>query len=81
MMMEWRRRRWRCDSFYSPTEQVRKENKKVVVHCEVGMSRSPTIVISYLMKYQNMTLREAYNHVKKRRPIVSPNMGMYGELK
>lgn len=61
-------------------EQARKENKKVVVHCEVGMSRSPTIVISYLMKYKNINLREAYNLVKSRRPIIQPNVGFIKQL-
>lgn len=61
-------------------EAARKENKKVVVHCEVGMSRSPTIVISYLMHHHGMSLREAYRHVKLRRSIIQPNMGFIKQL-
>jgi len=61
-------------------EEARAANKKIVVHCEVGMSRSPTIVISYLMKHKNMSLREAYHHVKQRRPIIMPNMGFIKQL-
>ena len=41
------------------------------------MSRSPTIVISYLMCFHKMRLRDAYKHVKDRRPIVKPNMGTF----
>jgi len=52
-----------------------------VVHCYAGMSRSPSIVISYLMKKYKMTLEEALSHCKSRRPIVNPNIGFIKQLK
>lgn len=52
----------------------------VLVHCEVGMSRSSTIVIAYLMRYHGMTRDEAYVEVKKRRPLTNPNQGFWKQL-
>ncbi len=51
-----------------------KSDGKVYVHCMAGISRSPTIVIAYLMKYEKMNLDDAYNFVKSRRWI-GPNTG------
>jgi len=47
----------------------------VLVHCHMGVSRSATVVIAYLMKYFHMTHREAYNFVKKKRSVINPNEG------
>jgi len=52
----------------------------VLVHCVVGKSRSPTIVISYLMKTNKWNLRQAFEHVKKARIIVDPNYGFMHQL-
>lgn len=68
------------DTAHAFIEKARASNKKVVVHCEVGMSRSPTIVISYLMKHHGMSLRSAFKLVRDRRPIVKPNMGFIKQL-
>jgi protein-tyrosine phosphatase len=50
-------------------------NHKVLVHCEVGMSRSATVVLAYLMNRCGISYGQALNHVKTRRPIVRPNAG------
>jgi len=36
------------------------------VHCHVGVNRSPTVVLAYLMKYEGYTLKSAVEHVKAR---------------
>lgn len=54
---------------------------KTVVHCYAGISRSPTIVISFLMKHHNMSLQEAYDLCKIKRPIIDPNNGFLRQLK
>lgn len=51
-----------------------------VVHCYAGISRSPTIVISYLMKEHGMKLAEALDLCKQIRPIVNPNDGFIAQL-
>jgi len=53
---------------------------KVFVHCAAGMSRSATIVIAYLMWKQKMSLNDAINFVKKKRPVISPNLNFMRQL-
>lgn len=38
----------------------------VLVHCHKGVSRSASIVLAYLMKYNEMTLDEALSYVQVR---------------
>lgn len=54
-------------------DRARYEDGKVLVHCWVGVSRSASIVIAYLMARCDMRLHEAYDHVKSRRNIICPN--------
>ncbi|VBB32079.1 unnamed protein product [Acanthocheilonema viteae] len=51
----------------------------VFVHCNAGVSRSPTIVLSYIMRYNKMTLREALEHVNAIRKV-NPNPGFIQQL-
>jgi protein-tyrosine phosphatase len=53
----------------------------VLVHCYAGMSRSPTIVMAYLMSEKKMEFLEAYMYVKTRRFIAIPNRGFMEQLK
>jgi predicted protein tyrosine phosphatase len=52
-----------------------KSGGRVLIHCVVGKSRSPAIVIAYLMKCKGMTLKEAYDLVTKARSTVGINKG------
>ncbi|XP_056629444.1 dual specificity protein phosphatase 26-like isoform X1 [Triplophysa dalaica] len=52
---------------------------KILVHCHVGVSRSATIVLAYLMLKHNMTLVESINMVKEGRGII-PNRGFLRQL-
>jgi len=47
----------------------------VLVHCSMGISRSSTIVIAFIMKKFTFSFSKAYNLVKKKRPIICPNSG------
>lgn len=57
------------------------EKGSVLVHCAAGMSRSATIVIAYLMKKNRWNVDEAFDFVKKRRKIISPNAGFMRQLR
>lgn len=58
-----------------------KNNKKVLVHCFGGVSRSASVVISYLMIKHNMSYEKAYMHVKIKRNIICPNPGFKRQLR
>lgn len=60
--------------------QVARLRGKTLVHCVAGVSRSASICLAYLMKYENMTLDQAYKHCKRIRPVVHPNIGFWRQL-
>jgi len=61
-------------------EAAREKGSSVLVHCTMGMSRSSTIVIAYLMKVKGMRLSEAMAYTKNKRPVASPNAGFMSQL-
>nr|XP_019601555.1 PREDICTED: dual specificity protein phosphatase 13 isoform X7 [Rhinolophus sinicus] len=52
---------------------------RVLVHCAMGVSRSATVVLAFLMIYENMTLEEAIQTVQAHRAIC-PNSGFLRQL-
>lgn len=68
------------NSVFSLLDCVREKGGKVLVHCEAGVSRSPTICMAYLMKTKQFRLKEAFDFVKQRRNVISPNFGFMGQL-
>jgi len=61
-------------------ESQEKENK-LLVHCQMGQNRSPTILLAFLMKYQNITLYRAWRMVKPKRVIVHPHKNYIKQLR
>ena len=53
----------------------------VYVHCHQGISRSATIIISYVMKTQGMTCDAALALVQAQRICVRPNTGFLEQLR
>ena len=53
----------------------------VFVHCAFGVSRSPTLVIAFLMKKLKIGYREAYGLVRRKRPEIKPNPAFEQQLK
>ena len=55
-------------------------NNRLMVHCNLGISRSTSLILAYLMKTYNATLLEAFKFLRHRRPIVCPNIGFLQQL-
>ena len=58
-----------------------KNSKVIFVHCAAGVSRSASIVISFLMVTKNWKYVDAYNFVKGKRSVIYPNSGFVKQLK
>jgi atypical dual specificity phosphatase len=62
-------------------EKTRENNDgKTLIHCVAGVSRSVSLILAYLMKYQKMSLKTAFHHVKSIRPQIRPNTGFFKQL-
>ena len=58
-----------------------KRGKRVLIHCQCGVSRSASLIIAYgLYKNPDLTDNEAYNAVKDRSKWINPNMHFIFEL-
>ena len=53
---------------------------RTLVHCVMGISRSATVCMAYMMQEHKMTLRQAYNHVKSCRNCIHPNTGFWEQV-
>jgi protein-tyrosine phosphatase len=64
------------DNILEETYNILKNNKdkKILVHCLMGASRSCSVVLYYLMNEYKMKLEEAIEYIKKKRDIINPNM-------
>lgn len=49
-------------------EQIKNHN--ILIHCKVGIQRSATVIVAYLIKYADMQLKEAINAVKTKKPDI-----------
>ena len=62
-------------------DKAKRKNGKVLVHCQAGISRSPTIVLAYLFKIdKNGTPEKAIEKLKIVRPIVNPKLSFGAQL-
>ncbi|XP_058509193.1 dual specificity protein phosphatase 19-like [Solea solea] len=53
----------------------------VLVHCNTGVSRAPSVVIAYLMSRDGRSFDDALSLVRSARPASSPNPGFLDQLK
>ncbi|CAK5274415.1 unnamed protein product [Mycena citricolor] len=56
-------------------EKALSRGEGVLVHCQQGVSRSPSIIIAYLIRNHGMSYDAALAHVKRRRACAKPNPG------
>ncbi|XP_020824822.1 dual specificity protein phosphatase 1 [Phascolarctos cinereus] len=61
-------------------DSIKNAGGRVFVHCQAGISRSATICLAYLMRANRVKLDEAFEFVKQRRSIISPNFSFMGQL-
>lgn len=65
---------------YAFTENILKSGKAVLINCYAGMSRSTTLIASYLMRKQRITAEAAMANIKLKRPCFDPNPGFIRQL-
>ena len=53
---------------------------KLLVHCEVGVSRSASLVIALLMRDERLTFLDAFERVRSKRVQVLPNLAFASQL-
>jgi protein-tyrosine phosphatase len=59
--------------YFDEISEIINNEKIVLVNCVAGISRSSTIVIAYIMKYHNLSLKDAFLYVRNRRNQICPN--------
>ena len=74
----------KIESYFEPAtefmhEALQSDNGKILVHCLMGVSRSASFVIAYLMRYHKMRLEVAATTVAKKR-LIWPNDGFISSL-
>lgn len=70
------------ESAYQYITEVLKDNgNRILVHCQHGISRSSSVVIAYLIKRHQWTLKEAHKFVKAKRRSTKPNPGFIEKLR
>ena len=65
---------------FSFIETARKNNQKILIHCKLGISRSPAILIGYLIKYMGYNTKSALNFLQSKRSQVHPNSSFISQL-
>ena len=62
-------------------EFIDSSKDNIYIHCVMGISRSASIVIAYIMYKNKITFNEAFDFVYKKRKVISPNSGFQNQLK
>ena len=61
-------------------EHSLENSRNVLVHCFMGVSRSPTMVAAFLMHTLKVDPSTAIKMIRERRPIINPNIGFLKQL-
>ncbi|KAJ1934074.1 tyrosine/serine/threonine protein phosphatase [Linderina pennispora] len=68
------------DECFAFIDAARSRNENVLVHCQLGVSRSASLVIAYVMRTLGMGFSAAYEYVQSRAPCISPNLSLIAQL-
>ncbi|XP_058082294.1 dual specificity protein phosphatase 1-like isoform X1 [Magnolia sinica] len=68
------------DECFDFIDEAKRAGGGVLVHCFAGRSRSVTVVVAYLMKKHQMSLSQALDLVRSKRPQIAPNHGFILQL-
>lgn len=66
--------------FQQAIEFINYPGAVTLVHCKMGISRSTTIVASYLLYTYGLSTIKALDYIQTRRPIINPNKGFVFQL-
>lgn len=62
-------------------KKARKNNQKILVHCNMGMSRSASIMVALVQDILDKERKDAIDYVKEKRPVIDINYGFKKQLK
>ncbi|XP_054452558.1 dual specificity protein phosphatase 14 [Anoplopoma fimbria] len=68
--------------YFDPVAERIHQNQtgRTLVHCSAGRSRSPSLIMAYLMRFEGLSLRRAHEVVLDQRPFIRPNAGFWRQL-
>ena len=61
-------------------DNAHKNNGNILIHCQLGISRSTSCVIAFMIKVMKFTTMEALEFIKRKRKLVMPNYGFLEQL-
>ena len=61
-------------------ESARKNNCNILIHCKLGISRSTSILIAYMIKHYGYSVKKSLDFIKSKRKQVNPNNGFINQL-
>ncbi|XP_074120279.1 dual specificity phosphatase 28 isoform X2 [Sminthopsis crassicaudata] len=62
-------------------EEAARAGGTCLVYCKNGRSRSAAVCTAYLMRHGGLSLEQAFQVVKKARPVAEPNPGFWAQLR
>ncbi|XP_066508084.1 dual specificity protein phosphatase 14-like [Hoplias malabaricus] len=68
--------------FESVSERIQQNHSgSSLVCCSAGRSRSPALVMAFLMKHEGLSREQVHRRVLEARPFIRPNAGFWRQLK